>query len=197
MSGRASTCSFSLDQWPHHHLQAFEKWRIWDPTPELPDPNLWWFSVNWTDYVGEQFGIKLKNCPSLPDLHGRLQDGGVEGHVLTAPARTPKLQLAAEQPSTGEGWIPPEKDTPHPRAKEKPQQDSRRGEIAFGIKAHTHQTPSQNCVWASPAEVQVSSGLLQRRGLWEQHTWVCHEPSWNKSPLTPPQSRQNLHRTGK
>ena len=26
------------------------------------------------------------------------------------PARTPKLQLAAKQPSTGECWIPPKKD---------------------------------------------------------------------------------------
>ena len=37
-----------------------------------------------------------------------------------------KIQLAAEQPSTGECWIPPKKDTPRPRAKEKPQQDGRR-----------------------------------------------------------------------
>ena len=28
------------------------------------------------------------------------------------PVRAPKLQLAAEQPSTGECWIPPKKDTP-------------------------------------------------------------------------------------
>ena len=32
----------------------------------------------------------------------------------TSPARTPKSQLAAEQPSTGRCWNPPEKDTPHP-----------------------------------------------------------------------------------
>ena len=53
-------------------------------------------------------------------------------HITTGKAiydhwRTPKLQLAAEQPSTGECWIPPIKDAPHPRAKKKPQQDSRRG----------------------------------------------------------------------
>ena len=45
--------------------------------------------------------------------------------------RTPKLQLAGEQPLTGECWIPPKKDTPPPRTKEKPQQDSKRGEITF------------------------------------------------------------------
>ena len=53
-----------------------------------------------------------------------------KGIHWSSPERTPKLQLA-EQPSTGECWIPPQKDTPHPRAKEKPQQDGRRGEIIF------------------------------------------------------------------
>ena len=47
------------------------------------------------------------------------------------PVRTPKLQLAAEQTLTGEYWIPPIKDTPHPRAKEKPQQDGRRGKVTL------------------------------------------------------------------
>ena len=31
----------------------------------------------------------------------------------SSPARTPKLQLAAEQPLTGECWIPPKKKIPH------------------------------------------------------------------------------------
>ena len=39
----------------------------------------------------------------------------------TSSARTPKSQLAAEQPSTGGCWNPPEKDTPHLRAKENQQ----------------------------------------------------------------------------
>ena len=52
---------------------------------------------------------------------------------LSSPVRTPKLQLTAEQPSTGECWIPPKKDTPRPRAKEKPQQDCRRGEMLRGL----------------------------------------------------------------
>ena len=57
----------------------------------------------------------------------------------SSPVRTPELQLAAEQPSTGECWIPPEKDTPHPRAKERPQKDGRRGEITFRFRPHTCQ----------------------------------------------------------
>ena len=45
---------------------------------------------------------------------------------LSPPARAPKSQLAVEQPSTGRHWHPPKKATPHPRTKEKPQQNGRR-----------------------------------------------------------------------
>ena len=43
---------------------------------------------------------------------------------------------------------------------------------------------SQNYVWVSHVEVQVSSGPLQ--GLWVQQTCIWHKPSWRRSPLTPP-----------
>ena len=62
----------------------------------------------------------------------------------SSSARTPKLQLAAEQPSTRERWIPPKKDTLCPKAKEKPQQDGRRDEITFRIKPHTRQRHSES-----------------------------------------------------
>ena len=39
--------------------------------------------------------------------------------------------------------VPTKNDTPHPKAKEKPQQDSRKGEIAFRIKSHTRQRCSE------------------------------------------------------
>ena len=74
-------------------------------------------------------------------------------------------------------------DTPCPRAKEKPQQDGRRGETMFRIKAHTcqrhsksskipsmHQDPEtperlrQNCVWVSPVEVWILKLKLQYFG---------------------------------
>ena len=99
----------------------------------------------------------------------------------------------------------PRGETPHPRAKEKPQQDSRRGKFTFRIKPHSHQrrskgsnkpwthqdpeTPrrlSQNCVWGSPVEVQGGSDLPQGQGLWVQQSWVWHNPFWRRSPLTPP-----------
>ena len=49
----------------------------------------------------------------------------------SSPVKTSKLQLSAEQPSTGEYWIPPKKDNPPPKTKKKPQQDGRRGETVF------------------------------------------------------------------
>ena len=61
----------------------------------------------------------------------------------------------------------------------------------------TRQRLSQNCVWVSPEEVQVSSGLPHGQGLWAQQTWVWHKPSWRRSPLIPPESHRNLHRTGR
>ena len=57
----------------------------------------------------------------------------------SSPVRTPKLQLTAEQPSKGECWVPPKKDTLHSRAKEKPQQDGWKDKITFRIKLHTLQ----------------------------------------------------------
>ena len=106
-------------------------------------------------------------------------------------------------------------ETPRPRA-EMPQQDGRGGEITFRIKPHTcqrlseglnkpcaHQDPetaqrlNHNCVWVSPVEVRVSSGLPQGQGLWVHQSGVWLKPFWRKSLLTPPASCQNLHRTGK
>ena len=60
----------------------------------------------------------------------------------SSPVRTPKLELAAE-PSTGECWIPPKKDTPRLRAKKKPQQDGMRDTIMFKIKFQTCQRRSE------------------------------------------------------
>ena len=64
---------------------------------------------------------------------------------LSSLGRTPKLQLAAEQPWTRECWIPSKKkkDIPRPGTKEKTHKDCRRGEITFKIKLHTHQRCSE------------------------------------------------------
>ena len=78
---------------------------------------------------------------------------------LFSPMRTPKLQLSAEQPLTGKSWMPPKKYIPHPRAKEKPQQDSRRCKIMFRIKPHTCQRCSESsnktlCAPGDPTETE-------------------------------------------
>ena len=57
----------------------------------------------------------------------------------SSPARTPKLQPAAEEPLTGECWIPPKKYTSGPRAKAKPQQDGRRAKSHLESKPLPHQ----------------------------------------------------------
>ena len=118
----------------------------------------------------------------------------------SSPVRTPKLQLTAEQLLTGKYWIPPTKDTLHPRVKEKPQHDGRRGEIAFRIKPLicqrcsegsnkpcVHQDPetpqrlSQNCVSVSPAKVWVTLACCRSsgRGRGSGHS----RPGYGTSPL--------------
>ena len=67
---------------------------------------------------------------------------------------------------TGECWIPPKKDTLHPRAKEKPQQECRRGKIMFRIK---HYTYSSIFAWRIPWTEKPDR--LQSMGLQSQ-TWL-------------------------
>ena len=92
-------------------------------------------------------------------------------------------KFVAKQASPGECWIPPKKVMPHPRAKEKPQQEGRKGEIAFRIKPHTQQRclegsnktlcapgdPTETeldlplSVWVSPVEVRVTVAFCMGR----------------------------------
>ena len=121
----------------------------------------------------------------------------------SSPARTPKLQLATEESSKGECWIPPRKDIPSPRAKEKPQQDGRSGEI---MKPYTCQTCSEapnktlyiqrlHRDWARPvlessAKVQLSSILPQGQGLWvQQSRGITPLEEVAINPTAEPQSR--------
>ena len=127
----------------------------------------------------------------------------------SSPVRTPKkLQLTTKQPLTGEWWIPPKKDSPHPREKEKPQQDGWRGKIMFRIKPCTRQRHSEGsdktmCApetrdstrdSARPAFEQrsvscrgtVNSGMPQEQGFWLQPNWGL----WRVSPNTESLNRQ-------
>ena len=97
----------------------------------------------------------------------------------SSSARTPKLQLAAEGPLTGECWISPKTDTPRSRAKEKPQQDGGRGETAFRIKPHTFQRCLEGsnktlCATGEPTETEPDLPLsVSCRGMGQQ--WPATE----------------------
>ena len=67
------------------------------------------------------------------------QDGGVEGYAFILSSENTKIATSCWKPSTWECSSPPKKDAPCPRAKETPQQDCRRGAVAFKIKSQTYQ----------------------------------------------------------
>ena len=81
-----------------------------------------------------------------------------------------------------------------------PARDARRAQTKPCAHQETPQRLSQTCLWVSPVEVWVSSGLLQGQGLWVQQSWVWHKPFWRRLPLTPPSEltglgKQNLVHT--
>ena len=96
------------------------------------------FVTKWMDLEVVLLSKLRKTNITCYGLHMKSKEGTNE-QVYSSFARAPKLQLAAEQPSTGKCWNPPENDTTHPRAKEKPQEGGRRGTITFKIKPHTRQ----------------------------------------------------------
>ena len=126
----------------------------------------------------------------------------------SSPVRTPNSQLAAEQASTGEYWIPPKKDILCARVKVKPQQDNRRGETVFGNKPHTHPRCSEGtgprdrssdphrrlshtCLWVFECLLQRHRSVLaccRHRGSGysrpERHS-MGHKFSWSRLPLAP------------
>ena len=102
----------------------------------------------------------------------------------SSSARTPKLLLAAEQPSTGGCWNPPKKDTPCPKTKKKPQSDGRRGAIMIKsnpipAKWMTHKLENNNTkevlpllwrLWA-PHQASQTGGLAKGLGILGIWLW--------------------------
>ena len=160
-----------------------------------------------TSYIGEiaDWRLKLSKIKENNRM-SRVQDGGVERCALILSCENSKITTCCWKTIDKRMLEHTKKDTPCSRAKEKPQQDGRRDEIAFRIKPHTshrylvgsnkpcaHQdleTPqrlNENCIWVSPAEVCVSNGLLQGQGLWVQQTQV-----WDiSSTIEPPEFMQD------
>ena len=100
-----------------------------------------WFSL-WWGHCSFLLGPGTQEVLFVPSKRAHKMAEQKDVHSFS-PVRTPNLQLTAGPPPTGEDWIPPKKDTPCPRAKDKPQQDSRRAEITFRINPHTHQRHSE------------------------------------------------------
>ena len=65
---------------------------------------------------------------------------GVSSKILVLVQNCNSLLNNHQQENVGSHH---KKDTLHPKAKKKPQQDGRRGEIIFRIKPHTHQRHSE------------------------------------------------------
>ena len=87
-----------------------------------------------------------------------LQDGGVEGCLLIFTENT-KISTSCWTVMDKQCWNPWRKDSPCPRAKEKPQQDSRRGAATFRVRPHTHQSRSMGTdkTWCAPGPSETNS----------------------------------------
>ena len=91
---------------------------------------------------------------------------------------------------------PTKKNAQYLRAKEKPQQDDRRGEITFRIKPHSHQRPHRDRANPAFGCLSVSCGVTGQQ--WPAAgtgpltaadlggTAGSVKSSWRRSPLAPP-----------
>ena len=103
-------------------------------------------------------------------MSSSLQPHGLQHARLPCPSLSPRV-CSNSCPlnwwchatiSSSECWNPPKKVTPHPRAKEKQQQDGRRGTVMFKIKPHTRQwCTSQTCVPQDPGKGAVTPDKRQ------------------------------------
>ena len=75
----------------------------------------------------------------------------------SSPVRTTKPQLAAEQPSIRECWIPPKGDTLHPRAKEEAQHNGRKGTIVFNQTSYPPEMLQRRKTFCTPGPMERSS----------------------------------------
>ena len=115
----------------------------------------------------------------------------------SSPVRTPKLQLTAEEPLTGEGWIPPKKYAHGQR------QRRSLSKMIGGAKLHLESNPihtrdiqraqTKPCVHQETPQrlsrpafecLSVSCGHMgQQRpaagaGALVRQTWEWHKPTW-------------------
>ena len=161
-----------------------------------------------TDTIGSKYIWTHTGVWTLLDAHKMAEWKDLHS---SSPAWTPKLHLAAEQPSTGECWLQPNK-IPYFQG-----QRRSHSKMVGGVKSHlesnsipirdawraqtkpcahqnqeTPQKLSQACVWVFEYLLQrYRSAVACHRGSDSQcsrpgsHS-VWHKPSWRRSWLTPP-----------
>ena len=86
---------------------------------------------------------------------------------LSSPARTPKLQLTAEQPLTGECWFPPQKDTHIQGQKRSPRK-------MFGrvkLQLETNPIPTRDTRRAQTNLMRIRTQRLHRD--WARSLFEC------------------------
>ena len=88
--------------------------------------------LEWVAYPFSSTSSQLRNWTTVSCIAGRFFTNWA---IRKAPTFASSFELETNQRP---------KDTPHPRSKEKPQQDGRGGEITFRIKPHTCQRPGFN-----------------------------------------------------
>ena len=119
----------------------------------------------------------------LHNTKNPLLDSEVEEKDLRSPTppRTPKLKLAAEQPSTGECWISPKKDTQVQGQRRSPSKTVWEAKSCLQSKPHTRQrcrAQTKPCVHQDPEIPQrLSQTCLSmfESLLWGQGAPVaCH-----------------------
>ena len=93
------------------------------------------------------------------------------------PVRTPKLQLAAEQPSTGQCWIPSKR---YHMSKSKGEAPVRQLEGRNHVQNQTPYPPEMLRGLKKKKKTLCAQGPMQH----------VAKPSWRRSPLAPPQSCQ-------
>ena len=105
------------------------------------------------------------------------------------PRRDTPCSISEKPKQDGRHWSGCWGDTLHPRAKEKPQQDSRRGKFAFRIKPHSLQSCSESsnkpCVHQDPGTPQrLRQNSVSTQSPFYPPQCPCH-PVW-ASPSIPP-----------
>ena len=140
------------------------------------------------------------------------QDRRVKVMCSSSPVWTPNLQLAAEQPWTGECWSPPKKKISQFQGQRRSPSKTvggaklhlesslilTRDAWKTQAKSYAHQDPDVPAtetepdlpliVWVSRAQVRVSVVCGGNRD-WLWQTWITQRvawASWRRSPLAPP-----------